>query len=91
MLQSKVESILCCSHAAHLDPTITATHRPVASQPQSQKFTGSYQCQATAGPPTRRGPALPLGHFGGVHWCLSIGPPTNPPTDDSNCSAAEPD
>ncbi|KAL8614983.1 hypothetical protein ACOMHN_029726 [Nucella lapillus] len=71
--------------------SLSATHRPVASQPQSQKSTGGYQCQATAGPPTRRGPALLLGHFSGVQWCLSIGPPTKPPTDDSNCSVAEPD
>ncbi|KAL8610282.1 hypothetical protein ACOMHN_062014 [Nucella lapillus] len=32
-----------------------------------------------------------LGHFGDVQRCLSIGPPTKPPTDDSNCSVAEPD
>ncbi|KAL8607252.1 hypothetical protein ACOMHN_047583 [Nucella lapillus] len=54
----------CCSHAAHLDSTITATHSPALSQPLNLKSTGSYQCQAAAGPPTRRGPALLLGHFG---------------------------
>ncbi|KAL8563219.1 hypothetical protein ACOMHN_034743 [Nucella lapillus] len=47
------------------------TLRLTLSQPQDPKSTGSYQCQAAAGPPIRRGPALLLGHFGGVHYqCL---------------------
>ncbi|KAL8565907.1 hypothetical protein ACOMHN_000484 [Nucella lapillus] len=85
-------------------PLGTADPTPLISNPPSQPHTGplcrnlrarspqgATNVRPPRGPPTRRGPALLLGHIGGVQWCLSIGPPTKPPTDDSNCSVAEPD
>ncbi|KAL8599334.1 hypothetical protein ACOMHN_008049 [Nucella lapillus] len=70
-------SSLCCSHAAHLDYTITATHRPVSSHPQSQKST--CQADASSEPEVhmsgRRGATYqkrPCTSAGSLRWCSVV-------------------
>ncbi|KAL8563138.1 hypothetical protein ACOMHN_022067 [Nucella lapillus] len=61
---------------------------PLCRNLRARSSQGATNVRPPRGPPTRRGPALLLGHFGGVQWCLSIGPPTKPPTDDRLATAA---
>ncbi|KAL8615667.1 hypothetical protein ACOMHN_034817 [Nucella lapillus] len=68
-LKKREVDMLCCSHAAHFDSTITATHRPVALQPQEPEVHWELPMSGRRGATYQKRPCTSARS---LRWCSLV-------------------